>query len=132
IHPILSVPDSILVNTLLKQMQHNQAHIAILLDEYGGTSGMVTIEDILEEIVGEIRDEFDSEEKKEIEIVNEHHLIVDGKVALSYIDELLQTNLQDEEHDTIGGWLYGINPELRKGSVWEYQNLSFRVMEKEK
>jgi CBS domain containing-hemolysin-like protein len=132
IHPILSVPESMQVNTLLKKMQTRQVQIAILVDEYGGTSGMITIEDILEEIVGEIRDEFDTEEPNEIEVISENHVIVDGMVSLTYIDELLQTDLQDEDHDTIGGWLYGLNSELRKGSVWNYQNLSLTVLEKDK
>lgn len=134
IHPILSVPESMPVKTLLKKLQLNQTHIAILVDEYGGTSGMVTIEDILEEIVGEIRDEFDTEERKEIEIINEYHIIVDGKVSLTHVDELLHTELENADHDadTIGGWLYGLNPELKIGMEWNYRDLTFRVIEKEK
>ena len=132
VHPILSVPESIPVNTLLKRMQQNQTHIAILVDEYGGTSGMITIEDILEEIVGEIRDEFDSEERKEVEVVNENHIIVDGKVLLTSVEDLLNIKLPDEDHDTIGGWLYGIHSELRKGATWNYQNIVFKVLEKDK
>ena len=134
IHPILSVPESMPVNTLLKKLQKNQTHIAILVDEYGGTSGMVTIEDILEEIVGEIRDEFDIDERKEIEVINEHHIIVDGKVSLTHVDELLQTELESSDHDadTIGGWLYGINPELKIAMEWNYRDLTFRIIEKDK
>ncbi len=134
IHPILSVPESMPVNTLLKKLQKNQTHIAILVDEYGGTSGMVTIEDILEEIVGEIRDEFDTDERKEIEVINEHHIIVDGKVSLTHVDELLQTELESSDHDadTIGGWLYGINPELKIAMEWNYRDLTFRIIEKDK
>ena len=133
IHPILSVPESMPVNTLLKKLQKNQTHIAILVDEYGGTSGMVTIEDILEEIVGEIRDEFDTEERKEIEVINEYHIIVDGKVSLTHLDDLLHTELENGDHDadTIGGWLYGINPELKIGMEWNYRDLTFRVIEKD-
>jgi CBS domain containing-hemolysin-like protein len=132
IHPVLTVPESIPVKTLLKKMQQERTHIAILVDEYGGTSGMITIEDILEEIVGEIRDEFDTEEKLEIEKLGEHHFIVDGKVSLSHINDLLNTDIESEGLDTIGGWLYGQNTELKKGSEWRYHNLTFIVREKEK
>lgn len=107
-------------------------HIAILVDEYGGTSGMVTIEDILEEIVGEIRDEFDTEETPEIEVIADNHLIVDGLVNLATVDELLGVDLPDEDHDTIGDWLYGMHSELKKGMTWTYQNLTFKVLERSK
>lgn len=130
--PVLSVPETMPIKDLLKRMQQNESHLAILVDEYGGTSGMVTIEDILEEIVGEIRDEFDTEEIKEIELLGEDHIIVDGKVTLTHINDLLRSHLESEELDTIGGWLYGQNTELKKGSVWEYDGLKFTVLEKEK
>lgn len=132
IHPILSVSDTTPIKTLLKKMQQQHTHIAVLMDEYGGTSGMITIEDILEEIVGEIRDEFDTEEKKEIEKMNDNHFIVDGKVPLLHINELLRINIESEDVDTIGGWLYGLNPELKKGIEWNYQNLTFIIREKDK
>ncbi len=132
VHPILSVPESMQVNKLLKLMQQKEVHIAILVDEYGGTSGMITIEDILEEIVGEIRDEFDHEELLEIEVIGDGHIIVDGVATLHYIDELLHTDLASEHHDTIGGWLYSRNPEITKGMIVKYQDMSFKVLEKEK
>ena len=113
-------------------MQQERAHMAILVDEYGGTSGMITIEDILEEIVGEIRDEFDAEDKQEIEIINDRHLIVDGKVSISHINDLLNADIESENLDTIGGWLYSQNSELKKGGKWQYKNLAFIVKEKEK
>lgn len=130
--PVLSVPESTPVKNLLKKMQNKRAHIAILVDEYGGTSGMVSIEDILEEIVGDIRDEFDAQEKKEIEKLGEGHYVVDGKVSLHHVSELFNIMIESEEMDTIGGWLYGQNPEIRKGSLYQYEQLSFTVLEKEK
>lgn len=132
IQPVLTVPETTPVKTLLKRMQQERTHIAILADEYGGTSGMVTIEDILEEIVGEIRDEFDAEEKLEIEKLNDRHVIVDGKVSISHINDLLNAEIESEEWDTIGGWLFGQNSELKKGSEWRYKNLTFIVREKER
>lgn len=132
VHPVLTVTEAIPIKTLLKKMQQGQTHIAILLDEYGGTSGMITIEDILEEIVGDIRDEFDTEEKADIEKLSDQHLIVDGKVPLSRINDLLGTEIESEGMDSIGGWLYGHNSELKVGQEWSYQALTFKVLEKEK
>lgn len=132
VHPVMIVPEATPVNNVLKHMQQKGAHLAVLVDEYGGTSGMITIEDILEEIVGEIRDEFDSEERKEIEYLSEDCVVVDGKAPLHRINEALAVELEDEDHDTIGGWLYGHHSELRKGSEWQYGNLLFKVLEKDK
>lgn len=132
IHPVLTVANAIPVKNLLRKMQQERTHIAILVDEYGGTSGMITIEDILEEIVGDIRDEFDTEEKQDLEVLGEHHLIVDGKVPLSRINDLLGTQVESEGLDSIGGWLYSHNTELKKGSEWRYDNLTFIIREKER
>lgn len=128
VHPVMSVSESMAVKDLLKKMQNENTHIAILVDEYGGTSGMVTIEDILEEIVGDIRDEFDAAEEAEIVQVSDDHLIVDGKVFIHRINEMLGTALDDEELNTIGGWLYGHKPDLPVGRKWEYENLEFTVL----
>lgn len=132
LNPVLSVPESTPVKTLLKKMQSQRAHIAILVDEYGGTSGMVSIEDILEEIVGDIRDEFDAQEKKEVEKIGDHHYIVDGKISLHHINELFTVQIESDDLDTIGGWLYGQNPEIRKGGIFRYETMIFTVVEKEK
>ncbi len=128
IHPVMSVSETIPVKDLLKRMQLEGTHIAILVDEYGGTSGMITIEDILEEIVGEIRDEFDADEEDEIQRIDENHLIVDGKVFINRVNDILNIELDDEELDTIGGWLYGQRPDLPAGAVYEFENLSIRVL----
>lgn len=78
--------------------------MAILSDEYGGTAGLVTVEDIIEEIVGEIRDEFDIDEISEIRKIGEGHYILDGKVLIDQVNDLLGIHLENEEVDTIGGW----------------------------
>lgn len=130
--PVLSVPDTTAVKSLLKKMQKNRVHLAILLDEYGGTSGLITIEDILEEIVGEIRDEFDTEEAQEIEIVNPNQMIVDGKVSLSFVFDQFGVEFETEGLDTIGGWLYTQNPTLKQGGSLDKNSLQFTVLEKER
>lgn len=130
--PVLSVPDTTAVKSLLKKMQKNRVHMAILLDEYGGTSGLITIEDILEEIVGEIRDEFDAEEDQEIEIMDQNQMIVDGKVSLSFIFDQFNLEFEAEGLDTIGGWLYTQNPTLKQGDTWQKNSLQFTVLEKER
>lgn len=79
--------------------------MAIVIDEYGGTFGLVTIEDILEEIVGEIQDEFD-EEMEEIKKIEDGKYIVDGKVHIEDINELVDAEIEVENIDTIGGWVY--------------------------
>ncbi|AHV97356.1 2-oxo acid dehydrogenase, lipoyl-binding site protein [Paenibacillus sabinae T27] len=106
IHPLLTVSEVTPVKTLLTRMQKERVHIALLLDEYGGTSGLITIEDILEEIVGEIRDEFDADELKNVEKLGEDRYMVDGKVSLPELRLLTGVDLEDEEVTTIGGWVY--------------------------
>ncbi|MCR8629644.1 hemolysin family protein [Paenibacillus radicis (ex Xue et al. 2023)] len=131
VQPVLTVPEYIPVNTLLKRMQKERVHIAILVDEYGGTSGLITMEDILEEIVGEIRDEFDADEVKEIEKIDDNKYIFDGKVLLNEVNDLLGTNLINEDVDTIGGWLYTQAPDLEAGKAWNYDDVSFVILKKD-
>lgn len=131
LQPVMAVSEVTPVNELLQRMQKEGTHIAILIDEYGGTAGLVTIEDILEEIVGEIRDEFDKEEEQPIVQLGDNHLIVDGKVAVNQINDLLISDLDTEDVDTIGGWLYGTHPEMNVGETLEHQNLIFKLLDKE-
>lgn len=131
IQPVLAVAETIPVNDLLGKMQKERTHMAILIDEYGGTSGMVTIEDILEEIVGEIRDEFDEEEQEEVQVLGERHLIVDGKLSLTQLFRYLPLELDADEWDTIGGWLYAHQESLAEGESFEYAGYSFKVLERE-
>jgi Hemolysins and related proteins containing CBS domains len=127
--PAMSVPEVMPVKTLLKRMQQERVHIAILLDEYGGTAGMITIEDILEEIVGDIRDEFDADEKKEIEKIGENRYLVDGKALLWQVNDVLDSSLEHDDVDTIGGWLYNMNPDMAAGDKLEYGGLTFIIRE---
>lgn len=131
VRPVMTVSENISLPTLLTKMQKERSHIAVLIDEYGGTSGMVTIEDILEEIVGDIRDEFDAEEEQEITEVAANHLIVDGKISVSLVNDLLDAELEEDDADTIGGWIYGQNLDIKEGTQLVYGDLQFTVLERE-
>lgn len=103
--PILTVPESISISQLLKMLQKSRTEMALLIDEYGGTSGLVTIEDILEEIVGEIHDEFD-EVALNIEKLGEDTYSVNGLLSIEEFNEFFGTDINDDDLDTIGGWMY--------------------------
>jgi putative hemolysin len=99
------VPETKKVDELLRELQKGRMHMAIVVDEYGGTAGLVTIEDLLEEIVGEIQDEYDVEPQM-IERVNQYETLVDARVPLDDVNDLLGTNWEAEDSDTIGGFVY--------------------------
>jgi len=132
IQPVSAVHETTPVKDLLKKMQKDGVHIAVLVDEYGGTSGIVTIEDVLEQIVGEIRDEFDADEVEDIQVINENYVIMDGKVSLSKVNDMFTSNLDADEWDTIGGWLYSHRPEMNEQEEYEFENLTFVLLEKDK
>jgi len=102
------VPESMSIDDLLHELQRRKVHIAIVLDEYGGTAGLVTIEDLLEEIVGEIQDEYDVEEPLVVRLT-EDEARVDGRAAVDDLGELFDTDLaleDEDEYDTVGGLIY--------------------------
>jgi CBS domain containing-hemolysin-like protein len=99
------VPETMKVDALLRDLQLRKVHLAIVIDEYGGTAGLVTIEDVLEEIVGEIQDEYDLE-GPEIQIVDEGEVIVDARVLIDDLNELTGLQLASEESDRIGGIVF--------------------------
>jgi len=108
LRPPVLVPESMTIDDLLHELQRRKVHIAIVLDEYGGTAGIVTIEDLLEEIVGEIQDEYDVEEPMVVRI-SEHEARVDGRADVNELRELfdIELDLEDEEeYDTVGGLIY--------------------------
>jgi putative hemolysin len=105
VRPAYFVPESKRADDLLRELRQQRVHIAVVVDEYGGTAGMVTIEDLLEEIVGEIQDEFDVEEQKIIR-TSEDEAVVDGGVSIDDANEELGLDLTAEEVDTIGGLVH--------------------------
>lgn len=97
------VPESKRLDTLLNELKKNRNHMAIVVDEYGAVSGCVTIEDIIEQIIGEIADEFDIDEEAYIKNHGENHYIVKGHMPIEEFNEQLKTNFNNEVYDTIGG-----------------------------
>ena len=130
------VPETKKIDDLLREFQENKVHIAIVVDEFGGTSGIVTLEDILEEIVGEINDEYDDEEKTFTRL-NKNTYIFEGKTLLSDFCRILEVN--DEEFaevegdaDTLAGLLLEIKGDFPViHEKLEYQNYLFEIMELE-
>ncbi len=129
--PIIRVIDSIPIHDLLLKMQKERIHMAILMDEYGGTSGLVTVEDIIEEIVGDIRDEFDVDEVPSVQKVKEKHYIFDAKVLVSQINDLLEIDINDDDVDTIGGWILTEDYEAKEGDILEHASYRFKILEME-
>lgn len=99
--------ESKIISELFSEMRTKRIPVAIILDEYGGTSGLVTLEDMIEEIVGDISDEYD-EEDDDITVVKEDEYIVDGSTKLEDLNEMIGTNLESEDFDTIGGYVIGV------------------------
>jgi CBS domain containing-hemolysin-like protein len=123
--PAHFVPESKRVAELLRDMQEQKFHIAMVTDEYGSVSGLVTLEDLLEELVGEITDEYDREEPQ-IEPVDESTFRVNGRVSIDDVNELLDVELPQDEWDTVGGLMYGLLGAVPKqGDTVVYENLTF-------
>ncbi|MFN2390081.1 MAG: hemolysin family protein [Actinomycetota bacterium] len=119
------VPEQKKVAELLREMQQQRVHIAIVVDEYGGTAGLVTIEDLLEEIVGEIVDEYDQEEVM-VETNVDGTVRVDGRVSIDEVNELLSAELPHDEWDTVGGLVFGLTGRVPDpGEVVRYDSLEF-------
>lgn len=108
VRPAYYIPESKPVDELLEEMRRAKIHLAIVMDEYGGTAGLVTIEDVLEEIVGEIHDEYDAEEQLPVQHQEDGSVLVDGRVPIHEVNELLNAELPTEDFDTIGGFVVGL------------------------
>ncbi|HWO96805.1 MAG TPA: hemolysin family protein [Bacillus sp. (in: firmicutes)] len=129
VRPVIQVIESIAIHDLLLKMQKERIHMAILVDEYGGTAGLVTAEDILEEIVGEIRDEFDTDEVPMVQKLNDHQTLLDGKVLISEVNDMFGLEIDDEDVDTIGGWVLTKKYDLEQDDIITLDNYQFRVKE---
>lgn len=125
------IPTSKRVDDLFKEFQKHHVHLAIAIDEYGGTAGIVTTEDMLEEIVGSIVDEYD-EEEKEVERLDEHTLLMKGSISLHVLRSLLHVEFQTEDYGTLNGFLIsqlGRIPLKGERPVIVYEGITFQVQE---
>ncbi|MFI8708529.1 hemolysin family protein [Bacillus sp. NPDC077411] len=129
--PVIEVMENIPIHDLLLSMQKKRIPLAILYDEYGGTAGLVTLEDILEEIVGEIRDEYDEDEHPPIQHISDDCKIVDGKVLVSEINDLFGLHLNEQDVDTIGGWLMMQGQPIAEGDTTVVGEWTFTILEKD-
>jgi len=120
------------ITQLLEEMKLEKSQMAIVVDEYGGTSGLLTIEDLVEVIVGDIEDEYD-EEEDEIQVIKEDEYIVDGSTKIGDVNELIGVNLESEEFDSIGGFIIGHLSRLpEENEVIEVDNIRFCIESIEK
>ena len=121
------------ITDLFKELKKTRTHISIILDEYGGTVGIVTIEDLLEEIVGEIDDEYDDDKETDIETIRKNEYMVSGSYRLDELNDLIGTDIESEEFDSIGGYLIGILGTFpASGEIIETDGIRFVVDEVDK
>lgn len=115
------------IRDLFNEMRKNRSHMAVVRDEYGGTVGLVTIEDLIEEIVGDIEDEYDEVVDKEIQIINENEYLIVGTLKLDTLNDMLGKNIESE-FETIGGYIIEKFGKLPKsGEIVEYDNIRFKI-----
>lgn len=131
IRPVTFVPETKNIDKLFKEMQEGKAHIVIVLDEYGQTSGLVTLEDILEEIVGNIRDEHDDEEEL-VEVLIDGSYVIKGRLELEKLGDLIPIVFDTEEYETLNGFMIAQLdriPGEDETCVVEYEGYRFTVLE---
>jgi len=127
ITPAIKIFEHTPISQVLATIKQNREHMIVITDEYGGTSGVVTLEDIVEEITGEIRDEFDEDEQSLIKKLKNGHYLVDGWVPIQDVNALFHVHLPHEEVDTIGAYVYLEKYEAKVGAVYSIDKLTFVV-----
>jgi len=121
------VPETKRINDLLNELRNKKSHLAVIVDEYGGTAGIVTIEDIIEEIIGEIRDEHDVEEEPFV-VQEDGAVLVDAKVNVYDFEERFKVTLPKEGYDTLGGFIIHLLGKVpKKGEQIHYEGLTMRI-----
>jgi CBS domain containing-hemolysin-like protein len=131
IRPAYFVPESKKLDSLLREFQRRRVHIAVVVDEYGGTSGIVCLEDIIEEIVGEIQDEFDNETEELLKISEDVYLC-DARVNLELLNEQLGIELPDDDFDTLGGFVFHLFGKIPvRYEKMSYGNIDFIIQNME-
>lgn len=133
IRSIHFVPENKKIDEIFRELKKAKNQMAIVVDEYGGTAGLITLEDILEEIVGEIQDEYDTEEELPVKHNADGSLLIDSKVDIGELEELLQSELPKEDYDTVGGFVMGQMGKIPSaGESFIYNNIKFTVREANK
>jgi magnesium and cobalt transporter len=129
LRPVVFIPESKRLNVLLKEFRVSHHHMAIVVDEYGGVSGLVTIEDVLEQIVGDIGDEYDTDDDLDIRREGERQFTVKGTTRIADFNEYFGVEFPDEEFDTIGGLAINFLGRLpRRGETFVLSGLEFKVL----
>ncbi|MHC4571185.1 MAG: hemolysin family protein [Planctomycetota bacterium] len=123
------VPETIPLRALLHEFQNKKLHIAVVLDEYGGTAGIVTLEDILEELVGEITDEYEEKPPEPVKEIDKNTVEADARTYVDDLNDQFELNLpEDEDYDTIGGFVFSCLGYIPKtGESFDYENLKFTI-----
>jgi len=126
------VPESKRITELLAEFKVRRQHLAIVVDEYGGTAGIVTLEDVIEELVGDIRDEFDSEEDL-VRRLDRDSALISARVHIEELNDILDLSLPDDMADTLGGLLYHVIGRVpRVGDRWAHDGVEFEVQSVER
>jgi magnesium and cobalt transporter len=130
LHKPLFIPETMPLDELLFEFKKKRQHLAIVVDEYGGVAGMVTMEDILEEIVGEINDEFDEKELPEIVKISKNNYEIDSRMSIDNLNNELNIALPSEEFDTVSGLIFDLFGRIpKKDEVIEYNDMTFKVID---
>ena len=138
IRPALYVPESKKIDDLLEDFQTKRVHMAIVVDEYGGSSGIVTLEDVLEEVIGDIKDEFDDASEIDFKKLDNHNFIFEGRTALNDVCKVLEipTDTFDDargDADSMAGLILELNSEIPiEGDELKYQHFTFLILEADK
>jgi putative hemolysin len=128
VRPAYFVPETKKLDDLLREIRQNRVHMVIVVDEYGSVAGLVTIEDLVEEIVGDIKDEYDREENL-FERVSEHEYVFDAKISIYDFNELMGTHLDDGDYETLGGFVYARLDKIpNTGDTVTFEDLTFTVL----
>lgn len=132
IRPVITVIETLPIKDLLVKMQREHNQIAILMDEYGGTSGLVSMEDIVEEIVGDISDDFETEYQPEFIKLGTGHYRITARMLIDDVNDLFGLSIEEENVDTIGGWMLNEKYDIQVGDEINSGNVIFKVIQKEK
>jgi CBS domain containing-hemolysin-like protein len=128
VRPVIMVHGNRLIGELLDELMKKKSHLAVVLDEYGGTAGLVTLEDIIEEIVGDIHDEYDQEETEDIREIGPGLFLASGRSAVSDLNDVLPKPLPEGDYDTLGGFLTGqLGRVPDQGETVSYEDYSFHI-----